>query len=292
MSEAYPSSTPPQNGFDTLKAILIGAVVALVGANIYLYTQLDGLRANYSEFRKGMETEVAALRDSSTMSTATARRTLANLKDELETARRQSRIAVGAAKEDALRQAEVLARQLAAEQRKQTEAVKTELSQAVSNVEKEADTKIAAVNTEVGQVKTEVQTAKTEIDKTVSDLLRVRGDLDGTSSLVATNGRELEALKALGQRNFVEFNITRSKEPQRIGDIALVLKKADPKRNRFTIDVIADDKRIEKKDRNTNEPVQFYTTRARQPYELVVNEVRKNQVIGYLSTPKVQVSRN
>jgi hypothetical protein len=239
-----------------------------------------------------METEVTALRESSTMSTATARRTLANLKDELEAARRQAKIAVGAAKEDALKQAEELTRQLAAEQRRQTEAVKTELTAAVSNVEKEADTKIAAVNTEVGQVKTEVETAKSELDKTVADLLRVRGDLDGTSTLVATNGRELEALKALGQRNYIEFNIMRSKQPQRVGDIALVLKKADPKRNRFTVDVIADDKRVEKKDRGTNEPVQFYTSRARQPYELVVNEVRKNQVIGYLSTPKVQITRN
>jgi hypothetical protein len=292
MNDTYSPSTAPSSGFDTIKAILIGAVVALVGANIYLYTQLDGLRSNYAEFRKNMETEVTALRESSTMSTATARRTLANLKDELEAARRQAKIAVGAAKEDALRQAEVLARQLAAEQRKQTEAVKTELTEAVSNVEKEADTKIAAVNTEVGQVKTEVQTTKSELDKTVSDLLRVRGDLDGTSTLVATNGRELEALKSLGQRNYIEFNMKKSKQPQRVGDIALVLKKADVKRNRFTMDVIADDKRVEKKDRGINEPVQFYTSRARQPYELVVNEVRKDQVIGYLSTPKVQISRN
>ena len=121
---------------------------------------------------------------------------------------------------------------------------------------------------------------------------RVRGDLDGTSSLVATNGKELNALRALGERNYFEFNISKSKEPQRVGDVAVLLKKTDPKRNRFTIELVADDKRVEKKDKNLNEPVQFYVSKARQPYEIVVNEVKKDQIVGYLATPKVQTSRN
>jgi hypothetical protein len=152
----------------------------------------------------------------------------------------------------------------------------------VSNVEKTAATKISEVSTEVGAVKTEVASAKSEMDKTIQDLRRVRGDLDGTSSLVATNGKELQALKAMGERNYFEFNIAKSKEPKRVGDVAVVLKKADPKRNRFTIELVADDKRVEKKDKNLNEPVQFYVSKARQPYEIVVNEVKKDQIVGYL----------
>ena len=58
------------------------------------------------------------------------------------------------------------------------------------------------------------------------------------------------------------------------------------------MDVRADDKLVEKRDKSINEPVQFYTARAHQPYELVVNEVKKDKVIGYLATPKVTVSRN
>jgi len=69
------------------------------------------------------------------------------------------------------------------------------------------------------------------------------------------------------------------------------VKKTDPKRNKYTVEILADDKRVEKKDRNTNEPVQFYTGKSRQPYELVVNEVKKDEVVGYLSTPKIQVAR-
>ena len=72
----------------------------------------------------------------------------------------------------------------------------------------------------------------------------------------------------------------------------MLLKKTDPKKNKYTIELVADDKRVEKKDKNLNEPVQFYVAKARQPYEIVVNEVKKDQIVGYLTTPKVQSARN
>ena len=286
------NSPAPGGGSDLKVPVLIGLVVALVGANIWLYTQLDKVRAELGDFRTSMQNEITSLKESSTVSTQTARRSLTTLKDELDAARRQATMAVGQAKVEAQKHAEDLASRVAQEQAKQTQAVKTELTQAVTAVEQTANTKFSEVTTEVGAVKTEVATTKSELEKTMTDLKRVRGDLDGTSSLVATNGKELDALKRLGERNFIEFNLAKSKEPRRVGDISLVLKKADTKRNRFTLEVIADDKKVEKKDRNINEPIQFYVSKARQPYELVVNEVRKDQIIGYLSTPRVQTTRN
>jgi len=71
-----------------------------------------------------------------------------------------------------------------------------------------------------------------------------------------------------------------------VSTVSLELKKADVKRGKYTLVVLADDRPIEKKDRTMNEPVQFYTGRDRMLYELVVNQVNKNQVVGYLSTPK------
>ncbi len=289
MNEYTPA---PAGGSDIKVPILIGAVVALLGANIYLYTQIDHLKGDLAEFRKNMSVEVASLKESSAVSTQTARRSLTSLKDELDAARRQAQMAVGQAKIDAQKHAEELTKRYAVETAKQTEAVKTELSAAVSNVEKEATSKIGEVSTNVDQVKTEVASAKSELDKTINDLRRVRGDLDGTSSLVATNGKELEALKRLGERNYFEFNLPKAKEPKRVGDVSITLKKADQKRNRFTIELLADDKKVEKKDKNINEPIQFYVSKARQPYEIVVNEVRKDVIVGYLATPKVQTSRN
>ena len=119
----------------------------------------------------------------------------------------------------------------------------------------------------------------------------VKGDLDGTSQKVATNGSEISQLRLLGERNIFEFKLGKTKEPQKVGDITLLLKKTDPKRNKFSVELHADDKLTEKKDRSINEPLQFYTSKARQPYEIVVNEVRKDVIVGYLSTPKVTIAR-
>jgi hypothetical protein len=285
----------PSGGSDIKVPILIGSVVALLGANIYLFTQLNAVRSDFQEFQKTTQNEISSLKESSTVSTQTARRSLTSLKDELEAARRQAQMAMGQAKIEQQKHVQELATRVASEQakyEKAAEQMKTELTQAVTNVEQAATSKITEVSTEVGAVKSEVASAKSELEKTVADLRRVRGDLDGTSSLVATNGKELQALRQIGERNYFEFNITKSKEPRRVGDVAILLKKADAKKNRFTIELLADDKRVEKKDKNLNEPVQFYVSKARQPYEIVVNEVRKDQIVGYLATPKVQTSRN
>ena len=130
-----------------------------------------------------------------------------------------------------------------------------------------------------------------ELQKTVADLKKVTGDLGVQSGYIATNGKELAALKRLGERNIIEFNLGKSKQPQRVGDITLLLKKTDPKKNRYTVEVQADDKITEKRDKNINEPVQFYVQKAKQPYELVVNSVGKDLIVGYLATPKEQATR-
>ena len=145
---------------------------------------------------------------------------------------------------------------------------------------------------DVTNVKTELGSTKAELQKTIANLSKVTGDLGVQSGYIATNGKELAALKRLGERNYFEFSLGKTKQPQRVGDITLQLKKADPKRNKYTVDVMADDKKYEKKDKNMNEPVQFYVAKARQPYELVVNEIKKNQIVGYLSTPKDTTPRN
>src|SRR4051794_24880212 len=156
-------------GSDVKVPILIGAVVALLGANIYLYTQIDHIKGDLSVFRQNMQSEVASLKESSAVSTQTARRNLTNLKDELEAARRQAAMAVGQAKIDAQKHAETLAQKVAVEQAKQTAAVKTELTEAVSNAEKNASTKISEVSTNVDAVKTEVASTKNTLDTTIAD---------------------------------------------------------------------------------------------------------------------------
>jgi hypothetical protein len=140
-------------------------------------------------------------------------------------------------------------------------------------------------------VKTDLGATKSQLEATVANLKRATGELDSHSSLIATNSTELKALRELGERNYAEFTINKNKQFTRVADVSIELKKADPKKNRFTIEITADDKTVEKKDRTVNEPIQFYTSKARQPYEIVVNSVKKDVITGYLATPKVQTGR-
>ncbi len=287
------NEVPPEGGSGASRIViplLFGAVIALVAATVILFVQLDHVRTDMAKLRESLQAEIANLREASTVSTAASRKHLDALREELEAARRQAAMAVGQAKTEAMAKAEQLARQLAEEQRRQHQQVAGELSE-VKQVATAANAKLGEVSSEVSNVKSEVASTKSELEKTIAELKRVTGDMGVMSGLIATNAKELAALKALGDRNYYEFDLKKTKAPQRIGDIAVLLKRTDTKRNRYTIDVIADDKRIEKKDKNLNEPVQFYVSKARQPYEFVVNEIRKDQIIGYLATPKVQTGR-
>jgi F0F1-type ATP synthase membrane subunit b/b' len=269
-------------------AILTGAIVAMLAANVYLYIQLDRLKTESARFRETVLTEITNLRETSSVTNQTARRHIDSLKEDLENTRRQASTMASQAKAEALKKADQIQAQLEAEQRKQQQQVAAELSQ----VRQSADTQIAAVNTDVTGVKSQLGMTQAELQKTVADLKKVTGDLGVQSGYIATNGTEIAALKRLGERNIFEFNLGKAKAPQRVGDISIKLKNTDPKRNKYTIEVLADDKTTEKKDRTINEPVQFYTLKAKQPYEIVVNSVQKNKIVGYLSTPKDQVARN
>ncbi len=284
---------PPQGGDGGgLKfAILFGAVIALLASNVYLFLQLDKVRKEMDGVQASLEEKLTDVKQTTAASSQTSRRNLESMQEQLETARRQAAMAVGQAKVEAEQKVTDMARRLQSEQQKAKEQLSTEIQQKTAEVSAAADTKIGEVKTEVATVKTDVTNTKSELDKTISDLKSVRGDLGVQSGLIATNGTELQALKRLGERNYYEFNLGKTKQPQRIGDIMVQLKKTDQKKNRYTVEVTVDDKRIEKKDKTTNEPVQFLTSKARQPYEFVVNEVRKDVIVGYLATPKVMEPR-
>jgi hypothetical protein len=283
---------PPESSGSGLKIpILFGIVIALAAANVYLFLQLDQTKTEVTKTREALLSEISNLRETAQISTQTSRRHLDTLKAELDAARRRAEAAAGQAKEDAIRQVSQLEKKFDVESKKAQEQVRQEISK-VEQTAIAANTELKqAVNTEVTAVKSDIAANKSEIDRTIADLKKVTGDLGVTSGLVATNGKELAALKALGERSYFEFNLVKSKNPVRIADITLKLKKTDTKRNKFTVELVADDKMVEKKDKNINEPLQFYQSKFRQPSEIVVNQVGKDRIVGYLAQPKVQAAR-
>jgi len=145
---------------------------------------------------------------------------------------------------------------------------------------------VTTVKTDVGGVKTDVASTQADLAQTKTQLTRVMGDAGVMSGLIATNHDELEQLKHRGDRNYYEFTLNKGAAAQNVGTIKLQLKKVDAKRSKYTLEVSSDDKNIEKKDKNLDEPVQFYSGKSPALFEVVVNNINKNQVTGYLSAPK------
>ena len=145
---------------------------------------------------------------------------------------------------------------------------------------------IAGVKTDVGGVKTDVASTRADLEATKAKLQSAVGDLGVQSGLIANTRSDLEVLKHKGDRNYYEFTLLKGAKPQPVSTVSLQLKKADPKHQKFTVNVTSDDKTIEKKDRNVAEPIQFYSGRDHMLFELVVWTVDKKKITGYLSTPK------
>ena len=140
--------------------------------------------------------------------------------------------------------------------------------------------------TELSGTKSDVATTKADLESTKNKLQSTIGDLGVQSGLIARNHDEVEELKRLNERDIFEFDLAKSNQAKHVGPIQLALRKVDAKKYRFTLNVVADDKSIEKKDKTVGEPVQFYVRGARAPYEIVVFELTKDHAKGYLSAPK------
>ncbi len=202
---------------------------------------------------------------------------LAELKGQFEVTSQK----LGLTREE-LARARSLAQTIAKEQKASDERLVAQIGQ----VKQESENKIGQVSTELGGAKADIETTRKDLEATKTKLERAIGDLGVQSGLIARNREDLEEVKRRGDRNIFEFNLHRSKTPQRVGPVQLTLQKVDTRKLRYTMTVYADDKSIEKRDKTVNEPVQFYVKGTRMPYEVVVFEVSKNGAVGYLSTPK------
>ncbi|MCS7023481.1 MAG: hypothetical protein NZV14_01675 [Bryobacteraceae bacterium] len=280
------------------------ALLLLFGAMIYFAMKTHDLERRLVALQTSTREELTALRNENKQAKSEREQAVAEMRKLVEAVEAESQQAAARAAAHARRYSESLAKKVADQQlallhnaSKQFEQTSLNLQQQLSaqigdvkQTATQTSSQLSGVAAEVASVKKEVAGAKSDLERILSEMRSVRGDLGVQSGLIATNSRELAALKALGEREYVEFELPKTKLPQRIGEVSVLLKKADPKRNRYTIEVVSNDLKVEKKDRGLNEPVQFYRSRSHIPYEIVVNEIRKDLVVGYLAAPKLKDS--
>jgi uncharacterized protein (DUF2141 family) len=155
-------------------------------------------------------------------------------------------------------------------------SVHTELAtKAATDDVKNVDTKVTAVSTDLNSTKEELKMAKSEM-----------------GTLIARNHDEIDQLRRLGERDYVEFTLDGKNKPQKVGNVTVELKGVNQKKNQVNLAMTVEDKRFEKKNRAMNEPIFFYISGTHIPEEIVINKVGKDQVSGYVSIPKANAQQS
>jgi chromosome segregation ATPase len=253
-------------------AVVIVAIVSVLalGAGFNASSRASNIEQGLSA---QLQSEVKTLRDSVDMLSKRlkqAEETNAQAQGELSVVTDRLKLTQGE-----LARARKQGKQIQAQNDKQLEemaaSVRTELAAKASTDEMKA-------------LSGDVSGVRTDLENTKQNLQMAKGEL---GTLIARNHEEIEQLRRLGQRDYFEFTLDGKGIREKLGSVMVELRGTNTKRNQFTIALFADDLRLEKKNRSVNEPIYFYTRGTRAPFELVVNEVGKNKVVGYLSVPKV-----
>ena len=263
MSDEDQVTVVHEGGSNTGKWLLLLLAAIYVAASLYFLVDLRGRVTQLAQNQASAQKQIGEL--TTRMQSAEA---------EAETLGQQ----VGITKKELSQRAA----QLQAAQRAAEERLAKEQKEQITAVSGD----IAGVKTDVGGVKTDLGQTKTDLAATRAKLESTVGDLGLQSGLIARTCDDLEVLKHRGDRQYYEFTLLKGAKPQAVSTVSLQIRKIDAKRGKYTLNVTSDDKTIEKKDRNVNEPIQFYTGRDHMLYELVVWTLDKNKATGYVSTPK------
>ena len=254
-----------------LPAIIVLGLVAIGGlafgwnASSKLDATQQQVASQVSALKQGVDQDMTSLKDRVVQD----EKTNADLQGDLKVVTDKLKITQGQLKKARLEAA------------KAVEDTTTKLSALDTSVHTELATK--AANDDLKNVDTKVGGVRTDLDTTREDLKMARSEM---GTLIARNHDEIDQLRRLGERDYVEFTIAGKNKPQKVGNLTVELKGINEKRSQFTVAMTAEDRRIEKKNRNMNEPIFFYISGTKIPEELVINKLGKDTVSGYISIPK------
>ena len=254
-----------------LPAIIVLGLVAVGGlafgwnANSKLDATQQAVAAQVNTLKQGVEQDMSSLKDRVVQD----EKANADLQGDLKVVTDKLKITQGQLKK---------ARSEAA---KAVEETTTKLTALDTSVHTELATK--AGSDDLKNVDTKVGGVRTDLDTTREDLKMARSEM---GTLIARNHDEIDQLRRLGERDYVEFTIAGKNKPQKVGNLTVELKGVNEKRGQYSVAMTAEDRRLEKKNRPMNEPVFFYLSGTKIPEELVINKIGKDTISGYVSIPK------
>jgi uncharacterized protein (DUF2141 family) len=260
-----------------LPAIIVLGLVAIAGlgfgwsASSKLDETKQAVASDLKTAQQSMQQDVSSLKDR----IAQDEKTNADLQGDLKVVTDKLKITQGQLKKS----------------REETAKLNDETNGKISALDTSVHTELAtkAGTDDVKNVDTKVTAVGADLNTTKEDLKMAKSDM---GTLIARNHDEIDQLRRLGERDYVEFTITGKNKPQKVGNVTVELKGVNEKKNQVNISMTVEDKRYEKKNRSVNEPMFFYTSGTRLPEELVVNKVGKDQISGYVSIPKANAQQS
>lgn len=270
MSEEYHSENKSGASWQ-LPAIIVLGLVAVGGlafgwnASSKLDSTQQAVTSQVGTLKTGVEQDMSSLKDRLVQD----EKTNADLQGDLKVVTDKLKITQGQLKK------------ARAEAAKAVEDTTQKLTALDTNVHSELATK--AANDDLKNVDTKVVGVRTDLDTTRDDLKMARSEM---GTLIARNHDEIDQLRRLGERDYVEFTIAGKNKPQKVANVTVELKSVNEKRGQYSVAMTTEDRRLEKKNRTMNEPIFFYLSGTKIPEELVINKVGKDTVSGYVSIPK------
>ena len=262
-------------------------LVAILMGNFYLYSKIKRSEVDAYTLQQRLEEKLGRLEKNSSYHLGNAQQEIQQLRSDLGEARVE---AAKKAKAEARRYTGRLSKNVASHQRANQEALMGEI-RGVQEMAAATGAKVGAVEGEITSVKEEIAEAKSQVDSTDSVLKLTKDELQVMSEWVSSNSSEIGQLRDFNERTYLTFRLPKSGKMYKIGGVLMRLRKTEPKRHRFSIELLADDRKMVKKDHYVNEPLQFYVGDSKRPYEIVMTSVRKEEVMGFLATPKIQMAR-
>lgn len=254
-----------------LPAIIVLGLIAVGGlgfgwnASSKLDSTQQALAADVTKAKESLQQDVSSLKDR----IAQDEKANADLQGDLKVVTDKLKITQGQLKKA----------------RQETTKLNDETKQTISALDTSVHTELAAKagTEEVKTVDNKVTQVGTDLNSTKEELKLAKSEM---GTLIARNHDEIDQLRRMGERDYVEFTIAGKNKPQKVGNVTVELRSVNQKRNQVNIAMTVEDKRYEKKNRALNEPIFFYTSGTRLPEELVINKVGKDQISGYVSIPK------
>jgi phage-related minor tail protein len=274
MSNENHSGTPTW----LVATVVIVALVALGGLGVgwWASTSAQDTRASVASDMQTMKQANAKDMDTVQQRLTAEEQSNTALQDDLSTVTKRLRIT-----QSDLKKARDEAQQIRDDNAQKLAAMNSDVQQKLSA---KADTSdVQAVTGTVTGVRTDLDATRTDLDATKENLNMTKSEL---GTLIAKNHDEVQELRRLGERDYVEFTISGKNKEQKVGTVSVTLRSTNPSKNQFNVALVVDDKHTENKSRNVNQPIFFTTRGSKQPLEFVVNQVEKDKITGYISIPK------